>query len=319
MNDQERWDLEWLKQRHAELQQEMSELAGRLKLLETKQDKAQPTTPPPPLPPRIVVKLPDTSQPEIAQSAAPAEAPRPIPPIPPPTPSPIPPATPPVSQPVVPPIEPAPAPIAPQSPARPKSVRLKLQEKPDETKFLKCLCVLCGGHIEFPASALGDTIPCPHCNGLTCLSPTVEPPPVPPRLVARPVPASPPPKSSFEMRLGTVLARPHRDSNAVDRTRLFRGVHLPKFYRPARPDGKGFAALRRQRGLARARRLVAAQGGEGILEELCAGALRRRVGSGVFHDLRGASHPAVVHHRQRVAGWRIVTGLGGLHGLDCGS
>jgi geranylgeranyl pyrophosphate synthase len=45
MNDQERWDLEWLKQRHSELQQEMSELAGRLKLLETKQDTAQPTTP----------------------------------------------------------------------------------------------------------------------------------------------------------------------------------------------------------------------------------------------------------------------------------
>ena len=95
MNDQERWDLEWLKQRHSELQQEMSELAGRLKLLETKQDTVQPTTPTTPLPPRIVVKLSDTSRPEIARSAVPAEAPRQIP-IPPPIRSLIPPGTPPV-------------------------------------------------------------------------------------------------------------------------------------------------------------------------------------------------------------------------------
>ncbi len=32
-----------------------------------------------------------------------------------------------------------------------------------ETKFLKCTCAGCGGHIEFPADGIGMTIPCPHC------------------------------------------------------------------------------------------------------------------------------------------------------------
>ncbi|MGA3145446.1 MAG: DUF2339 domain-containing protein [Verrucomicrobiota bacterium] len=202
MNDQERWDLEWLKQRHSELQQELSELAGRLKLLETKQDKGPSTTPATPLPPRIVVKLPDASQPEIARSAAPAEVPRQIP-IPQSIQSSIPPGTPPVSQPAALPIAPAPAPVALQSPAPPTPPPLKLHVEPVQAKFLKCLCAFCGGHIEFPASALGDTVLCPHCNCSTRLSTAVEPPPGPPRRVARVVPASPPPKSSFEMRLGT--------------------------------------------------------------------------------------------------------------------
>jgi uncharacterized membrane protein len=202
MNDQERWDLEWLKQRHSELQQELSELAGRLKLLETKQDKGPSTTPATPLPPRIVVKLPDASQPEIARSAAPAEVPRQIP-IQQSIQSSIPPGTPPVSQPAALPIAPAPAPVALQSPAPPTPPPLKLHVEPVQAKFLKCLCAFCGGHIEFPASALGDTVLCPHCNCSTRLSTAVEPPPGPPRRVARVVPASPPPKSSFEMRLGT--------------------------------------------------------------------------------------------------------------------
>jgi len=198
MNDQERWDLEWLKQRHAELQQEMSELAGRLKLLETKQRAAQPTTPAVPPPPRIVVKLPNTPQPEVAQSAAPAEAPRQIP-----IPAPILPATPPVSQPIVFPASPEPAPVVPQSPVQPTPKQIKLHVEPDQAKFLKCLCAFCGGHIKFPASALGDTTLCPHCNRSTRLSTTVaSPPPVPPRLAARVAPSSPP-KASFEMRIGT--------------------------------------------------------------------------------------------------------------------
>jgi uncharacterized membrane protein len=196
MNDQERWDLEWLKQRHAELQQEMSELAGRLKQLETKQDAAQPATPAAPLPPRIVVKLPNTPQPEAARCAAPAEASRQISPL--PIPSPIPP----VSQPVVLPASPAPAPVVPQSPAPPTPPPLKLHVEPVQAKFLKCLCAFCGGHIEFPANASDDTIPCPHCHRSTRLSTTVvSPPPIPPRLAAA-VPATPP-KTSFEMRLGT--------------------------------------------------------------------------------------------------------------------
>jgi uncharacterized membrane protein len=201
MNDQERWDLEWLKQRHAELQQEMSELAGRLKQLETKQDTGQPTPPAAPLPPRIVVKFPDASQPQVARSTAPAETPRQIP-ILSPIQSPTPPVTPAVSQPA-PPISPAPASVVPQSQAPPTPPPLKLHVEPVQAKFLKCLCAFCGGHIEFPASASGDTIPCPHCNRSTRLSTTVvSPPPIPPRLAAA-VPPSPPPKASFEMRLGT--------------------------------------------------------------------------------------------------------------------
>ena len=201
MNDQERWDLEWLKQRHVELQQEMSELAGRLKQLETKQDPVQPTPPAAPLPPRIVVNLPNAPQPQVARSATPAEAPCQIS-----TPatilSPTPPVTQPVSQPA-PSISPAPVPVVPQSLAPPTPPPLKLHVEPVQAKFLKCLCAFCGGHIEFPASASGDTIPCPHCNRLTRLSTTVmSPPPIPPRLAAA-VPASPPPKASFEMRLGT--------------------------------------------------------------------------------------------------------------------
>lgn len=118
---------------------------------------------------------------------------------------------------------------------------------------------------------------------------------------------------------GHLLACAHRNCHAVDRPRFFRKLCLPELYRPARPGGKGFAALCRQHDFARAWRLVAAQGGKGFLEKLCAGALRRRIGRGVFHDLRRASHPTVVHYRKCVAGWRIVAGLGGLHGLDCGS
>jgi len=201
MNDQERWDLDWLKQRHSELQQEMSDLAARLKQLETRQQAAQPTLPAT-LPPHIVVKPPGAPQPEIVKNIAPAETPRQIP-VPPPIQVSIPSKPPPGSQPIAIPKQPAPAPVVPQAPVRPKSVHLKLQAKPGETRFLKCLCVSCGGHIEFPASALGDTVPCPHCDCSTRLSTTIEPPPVPPRLAPKVAPASPPAKASFEMRLGT--------------------------------------------------------------------------------------------------------------------
>jgi hypothetical protein len=45
-----------------------------------------------------------------------------------------------------------------------------------ETKYLKCACASCGGHIEFPADAIGSTVPCPHCGWQTEL--TIEAPPV---------------------------------------------------------------------------------------------------------------------------------------------
>jgi hypothetical protein len=40
------------------------------------------------------------------------------------------------------------------------------------TKFLKCSCTECKGHIEYPADAAGATIECPHCQKPTLL--TVE-------------------------------------------------------------------------------------------------------------------------------------------------
>lgn len=50
-----------------------------------------------------------------------------------------------------------------------------------ETKFLKCPCEHCGGHIEFPADGIGATIPCPHCTRPTELA--LE---IPAHLIQRP-------------------------------------------------------------------------------------------------------------------------------------
>jgi hypothetical protein len=36
--------------------------------------------------------------------------------------------------------------------------------------FLKCSCMNCGGHIEFPATGEGRTVNCPHCGRPTKLS-----------------------------------------------------------------------------------------------------------------------------------------------------
>ena len=39
-----------------------------------------------------------------------------------------------------------------------------------ESKFLKCTCAQCGGHIEFPADGIGQTVTCPHCQWPTELA-----------------------------------------------------------------------------------------------------------------------------------------------------
>jgi hypothetical protein len=36
-------------------------------------------------------------------------------------------------------------------------------------KYLKCSCQHCGGHIEFPADAIGTNVQCPHCAAQTDL------------------------------------------------------------------------------------------------------------------------------------------------------
>jgi hypothetical protein len=41
---------------------------------------------------------------------------------------------------------------------------------PESEIYFKCSCQNCGGHIEFPASAVGAAIPCPHCSRETVLA-----------------------------------------------------------------------------------------------------------------------------------------------------
>ena len=38
-----------------------------------------------------------------------------------------------------------------------------------ETTYIKCACAHCGGHIEFPLEAAGQSVACPHCGNLTAL------------------------------------------------------------------------------------------------------------------------------------------------------
>jgi hypothetical protein len=46
-----------------------------------------------------------------------------------------------------------------------------------ETKYLKCACEKCGGHIEFPVEAVGTAADCPHCGQRTELVVETEPAP----------------------------------------------------------------------------------------------------------------------------------------------
>ena len=39
-----------------------------------------------------------------------------------------------------------------------------------ETTYAKCACAQCGGHIEFPVEAVGQSVACPHCGTLTALA-----------------------------------------------------------------------------------------------------------------------------------------------------
>ncbi len=47
-----------------------------------------------------------------------------------------------------------------------------------ETKFFKCSCAHCAGHIEFPADAAGLSLPCPHCGRDTDLIVALAPAPL---------------------------------------------------------------------------------------------------------------------------------------------
>ncbi|MDB6027556.1 MAG: hypothetical protein JWM68_3779, partial [Verrucomicrobiales bacterium] len=41
----------------------------------------------------------------------------------------------------------------------------------EQEKFYKAHCTHCGGHLEFPASGMGQVIACPLCQGATVLRP----------------------------------------------------------------------------------------------------------------------------------------------------
>jgi hypothetical protein len=55
-------------------------------------------------------------------------------------------------------------------------------------QYIKGACVNCGGHIEFPAEALGAKVKCPHCNWETQLLDNLSPAP----RLAVPAPAAAP-------------------------------------------------------------------------------------------------------------------------------
>ena len=46
----------------------------------------------------------------------------------------------------------------------------------DETTFLKCACPHCDGHIEYPATAAGQTVACPYCGTTEVLPAAVNAP-----------------------------------------------------------------------------------------------------------------------------------------------
>ena len=43
-----------------------------------------------------------------------------------------------------------------------------------DTDYLKCLCQICGGSIEFPQTGIGEIFECPHCGGQTKLVSTAD-------------------------------------------------------------------------------------------------------------------------------------------------
>ena len=58
---------------------------------------------------------------------------------------------------------------------RPSGFQFLAGSMPIETKYLKGCCQSCGGHIEYPAEAVGTTIDCPHCSKPTELLLAVPP------------------------------------------------------------------------------------------------------------------------------------------------
>jgi len=162
---------------------------------------------------------------------------------------------------------------------------------------------------------------CPHCNRSTRLSTTVVSTATGCRR-AWPLPLcrlrrrqSPPSKCA----LGTYWLVRIGNRHAADRPRFFSGVTLTRIISACSARWERFCCSTLPARSCSARRMVAAQGGEGVLEKLRASALRRWIGRGVFHNLRCASHQQLCIIDSALLDGAIVAGLGGLHGLDCGS
>jgi uncharacterized membrane protein len=174
MNEPTRSELEWVKQRHARLEEEIALLSRQLQMIEARIRATEPSDAPPP-----------------AVAAAPTGSVAPNP------------ATPPPLPPVIRQWRIASVPDEPPPP--PPPVR--------EEKLLRCACMHCGGAIEFAAVQVGDTAPCPHCGESTFLTMETRPPIEPQRPTAVAPPPKPPvfarpqtadtKERSFEMRLGT--------------------------------------------------------------------------------------------------------------------
>ena len=206
MNEQERSELERLKQRQLRLAQELAELSTQLNVLELRLNRPQPAA--------AGISTQEVPQRETRPEARPpAPEPVSIPTV----------RIPPVISPVsvvarnsVPPTVTAPkVTAAPEKaetserrqPSVPEPPRPRLHVTVGGKDLSKGICQSCGGHLEFMASTAGESIPCPHCGQSTLLVgtpvPIPVPPPVPKAALPRLAKAEPAEKGSFEMRLGT--------------------------------------------------------------------------------------------------------------------
>lgn len=182
MNESDRRELEILRRQHRQLQDDIKGLEGRFAAferrlqLEALRIEALPITP-----------APIEPLPEVAPAPTPAAIPVPVPvPVAVPVPRPTIPTIPaptveraPVAAPLfeIPPLlssksklPEAPAPVVTPSPApAPVGAPVEPAVAQEPETVLRTSCEYCSGHIEFPPTALGHTIPCPHCLNSTRL------------------------------------------------------------------------------------------------------------------------------------------------------
>jgi uncharacterized membrane protein len=197
MNDQDRLELDRVKNQQARLELELAQLAAHLKTLE-RRFAEQPLTALKASPEKgaMHVQLQKATAPALSGQPTPAPTAIPAPPV--------------ISAQAVPP---------PREPAPDWSRVSAMSSKGSAglgTVLVKGKCRNCGQDLEFPLRSAGEEITCPHCLQSTILSTALPaiptPPPVrPPTAAAAPAPAGAPAaaaarvngQSSFELRFGT--------------------------------------------------------------------------------------------------------------------